>query len=391
MIARLAVAAALLGSAAGATAVLAADQDPPPRPTPPTIAVAAATPAATAEPVPVRNLRQEQAIADPQGGAPWAVRHFDTTFKLRRGTEPSECWELGRVQDGKFGWIDGHGTFTVRKPGRSQLPVTCRQLGRVRPVPARFARLTYPRGGQPELAHVITWGVAPDHAVRLEIAGEAPIALTPDQLYLDITGPRRFGALAGAFVTAGGRRSRFGDQAPLHQPKAGRPEPGPGRIAVRAPDPAGGQAWGVLVQPGKRGGLCFGYPERLVGDQAGWIDHSLDLFTVFMGPEMTCARKAPTRAFPLILDTMISGVENNHDRGEVERRVLSSRIIFWGRAHPDVVSVTFTTPRDVRTLIPSSEGHFVLAVYDGQFPGGKATATARMRNGKEVTRALYVE
>ena len=52
------------------------------------------------------------------------------------------------------------------------------------------------------------------------------------------------------------------------------------------------------------------------------------------------------------------------------------------------MSVTIRTPRDVRTLIPS-EG-FVMAVYDGQFPGGKVTATARMRDGKEVTRSLYV-
>ena len=43
--------------------------------------------------------------------------------------------------------------------------------------------------------------------------------------------------------------------------------------------------------------------------------------------------------------------------------------------HPDVASVTITTPRDVRTLVPTSD-HAIIAVYDGLFPGGTATATA---------------
>jgi hypothetical protein len=101
-----------------------------------------------------------------------------------------------------------------------------------------------------------------------------------------------------------------------------------------------------------------------------------------------CRRKPPTRAYPMRLTTLSSSIPASDDRGRIERRTLEGRLVFHGQVHPDVATVTLRTPRDVRTLVPS-EG-FVLAVYDGQFPGGEVTATARLRDGKEVTRSLYV-
>jgi hypothetical protein len=91
------------------------------------------------------------------------------------------------------------------------------------------------------------------------------------------------------------------------------------------------------------------------------------------------------------LDTGIWGVGEDDAPGRIERRVLEGRIMFSGRVHDDVISVTIRTPRDVRTLIPSSPAHAILAVYDGRFPAGKVTATARMKDGREVTRTLYSE
>ena len=41
-------------------------------------------------------------------------------------------------------------------------------------------------------------------------------------------------------------------------------------------------------------------------------------------------------------------------------------------------------------LVPSKLGHFILAAYDGTFPTGTVTATARMRDGRTVTRGVYV-
>jgi hypothetical protein len=107
-----------------------------------------------------------------------------------------------------------------------------------------------------------------------------------------------------------------------------------------------------------------------------------------------CARpgRRPTRAYPMRITTSIVGAGfADAPRGRIERRVEASRVVFSGLVHRDVETVTIRTPRDVRTLVPSAEGHAILAVYEGRFPGGRVTATARLKGGKEVTRSLYVE
>ena len=106
-----------------------------------------------------------------------------------------------------------------------------------------------------------------------------------------------------------------------------------------------------------------------------------------------CPRRdrRPTRAYPMRITTGIWGAGFADPRGGVERRVDPARIVFHGTVHPDVQTVTIRTPRDVRTLVPSADAHAILAVYDGRFPGGTVTATARFKDGKEVTRSLYVE
>ena len=50
-------------------------------------------------------------------------------------------------------------------------------------------------------------------------------------------------------------------------------------------------------------------------------------------------------------------------------------------AHPDVVSVTVVSPRDVRTLTPSPRDHLVAALWDGTFATGDIVLRARMRDG----------
>jgi hypothetical protein len=71
--------------------------------------------------------------------------------------------------------------------------------------------------------------------------------------------------------------------------------------------------------------------------------------------------------------------------------VLEGRLVYFGTVHPDVTSVTIVTPRDVRTLVPTKDFHAIVAVYDGPFPGGTATATAHFKDGRELTRTLHVE
>ena len=166
-------------------------------------------------------------------------------------------------------------------------------------------------------------------------------------------------------------------------------------VAARTPDPAGGEPWGMMASRGARGGACLSQPGALVGTRVGSVVRRLGIFiargieTLIGVPALEASsRRARTRC----RSRRRSGGSSSRIRADASNGGCSgTRIVFCGRVHADVVSVTIRTPRDVRTLVPSSDVHAILAVYDGHFPGGKVTATARMKDGREVTRALHVE
>lgn len=408
MIARLALAAALLGSAAGATAVLAAaEDDPPPKRTPPAVAAAAATAQPTPEPLKAEDVKLLLQVPDPAGEAPWAVRAFTTPVKPRKlpkrvhaspearafsEATRNDCWELGRLQGDRFGWIDGTGTFTPAIPGHHEVPTNCVPTGYVAKHGSLVSSLgtaTFPAGGAPQPSRAITWGPVADDVVAIRPAGEPALLPGPEHLVLKVEQGEVRRLTRGVVEHRDGRAERF-NSAP-GRPNGERPVPGTAVAEVRAPDPSGGEPWAIVVHRGSRGGACFDGPGRLVGTQLGWIEPRLDTFFPSGDFEVACTLPKPTRAYPLRVTTLVSSIPGSDDRGRIERRTLPNRIVFHGRVHPDVVSVTIRTPRDVRTLVPSPEHHLFIAVYDGQFPGGDATATAHLRNGEEVTRSLYVE
>lgn len=395
MIARLAMAAALLGSAAGATAVLAAAEDDPPRNrTPPAVAAAAATAQPTPEPLKAEAVRLLGQVPDPEGGAPWAVRRFDTRIRTRTKLQHNVCWELGRLEGDRFGWIDGTGTFAAHAPGDYGLPLNClspRGLEKIGSSVVGFGTVTLPPGGAPQPARAVTWGPVAADVVAITPEGEPRIPVGPEGVVLRVVRGEADRLVRGVLERRDGSRKRFDHAPSLPGRKRERPVPGTRSVEVRAPDPAGGEPWAIVVQEGSRGGRCFSFPGRLVGTQLGYVDPVLDTFMSTGDFEVDCRPRKPTRAYPLRVTTLVSSIPGSDDRGRIERRTLPNRIVFHGRVHPDVVSVTIRTPRDVRTLVPSPEHHLFIAVYDGQFPGGDATATAHLRNGEEVTRSLYVE
>ncbi|MDA0185566.1 hypothetical protein OJ997_35000 [Solirubrobacter phytolaccae] len=413
MIARLALAAALLGSAAGATAVLAAaEDDPPPKPKPPAIAAQATPAQPTPEPLKAEDVRLLVQVPDPEGAAPWAVRHFAAAVKPQlppkelRDQMPAgalkelkatrtECWELGRIEGEQFGWIDGEGTFTTHAPGHYGVPSNCMP-------PSRLAKLgssvfglgtvTVPPDGAPRPARAITWGPVAEDVVAVTPEGGPRIPVGSEGVVLRVVSGESNRGLRGVIERRDGSTERFDHARSLPNDKRERPLPGTRSVEVRAPDPAGGEPWAVIVHKSSKGGLCYSAPGRLVGTQLGYVDPVLDTFSTTGEFEIGCGLPKPTRAYPLRVTTLRSSIPGGaDDRGQIERRTLSNRIVFHGSVHPDVMSVTIRTPRDVRTLVPSPTHHMFIAVYDGQFPGGNATATAHLRNGKEVTRSVYVE
>jgi hypothetical protein len=210
------------------------------------------------------------------------------------------------------------------------------------------------------------------------------------RLPADRAGEQPAGSLTGTVEHADGHRTRF-NRVQLPPYKGERSVAGTEFVAAQAPDPAGGTPWGFIGTRGTDGGLCLNNPGFLVGTRLG---HVQDILGVFFSTGLAflsrCGRE-PTRGYPMPIDTLIAGGIPDDSAGRIERRVLSNRIVFWGRVYKDVVSVTIRTPRDVRTLVPSSRAHAILAVYDGRFPGGNVTATARLEDGREVTRTLYSE
>jgi hypothetical protein len=391
MMLRLALVAAAAGSAVGAAVVLA--EEPVRAPAVPVVATA--TPAPTAAPARA-NASAERIVAraaDPDGGRPWAIRRYQLTEP-----RPTNCVEVGRLDGERFGWVDAGGSFAPVRAGSFQLFGACasaKQLRKLGTSLGTFTTLSMPPGGTLQPKVTVTWAVAL-RSVRAVVPDSGPaLELNASGVALEV---RR--GEAGEQPQRGHLEHRDGTRTPfdgLPVPPGARGEasvPGTGFIAARMPDPAGGEPWGLMASRGARGGVCLSQPGTLVGTRLGTVVRRLGIFlplgleTMIVCPPW---RRTPTQANPVQITTTIWGSDLQDPRGRIERRMLGSRIVFHGRVHPDVASVTIRTPRDVRTLVPSSDVHAILAVYDGHFPGGEVTATARMKDGREVTRALHVE
>lgn len=381
-----AIAAAVLGSAAGAGIVLAGEPEKPAAPT--AVAPARRAPADMQPVVEARDVAIDVTAPDPHGGPEWAVRRFTT------GKVQSLCAELGRIVDGRFGWIDGYGTFRAARAGHHEAPDQCMDpawLRKVEVQPLPTTTVVYPHGGSPLPARGIYWGFAAAGVAAVKPDGAAAIPTTPHGLFLAVSTEQANPDLPGEAIRRDGSTRRYDFHAKLPT-GSDNPVPGTTRVALRAPDPAGGQPWAILVADGAKGDLCFSNPGRLLGNRLGEINRPLDTFwPLFDMLGCPGERRAPTRAHPLRLTAGVWGASFDDDtRGRIERRVLKGRTTISGRVHPDVLSVTLKTPRDVRTLVPSKLGHFILAAYEGTFPTGTVTATARMRDGRTVTRGIYV-
>lgn len=160
------------------------------------------------------------------------------------------------------------------------------------------------------------------------------------------------------------------------------------RLLARAPDPAGGLPYGVAGVRSEHGGWCFSQSARVVGNSAGSVDFALGTIVDSYEPLMQCLRKDDPiyRHHPVVEGFLLGGgiVEDEGDatrRARVVRRTLPGTTVVTGSARADVRSITITTPRDVRTLVPSSPAHAFIAVYDGSFPTGKIVTTAHFADG----------
>ena len=300
----------------------------------------------------------------------------------------ARCYEVGRLQGERFGWIDAHGTFTPSEPGQSGGNcLTAKQLEQAGAITQRYSTITYSATGSPEPSRTISLVVPAPGVKTVTPQGEPAIDATKPYLQI-VKGELPVTWLQFEIERADGTRTQANEFGGYRGEKT---KPGTGVVAARAPDPAGGLPWGLIALQGEQGSTCLGSPGRLVGTHIGYVDDRRGVFMADpLGALANCTRKPPTRAFPMRLGHAHQQRRPDDPQGAIERRIVSGRIVFSGTVHPDVTSVTITTPRDIRTLVPTKE-HAIIAVYAGLFPGGKATATAHFKDGREVTRTLYVE
>jgi hypothetical protein len=382
----------LLGLAAG-TAIAVASR-PSSRPEAPAAAAGqapAAPPGRLGPALAPRDVRLEARIRDPGGEADWALRTFRTTS----GGATLHCLQLGRVDDlGRFGWIAPGAAFRPVGFRFGEAPGTCDSARFLRRVGAQVSQavlISDPRVALPRAARTVTFGLAAPGARGIAVDG-ADVPVSESGAFLRVerggTSPR---APAAAVVLADGTVRRAPQPRPPIAPRTSRAAPGTARLAVRAPDPAGGAPWGVLAARSLEGRTCVGSPGRAVGEAVGHVDPWLGLFLGDAGlstPLCPRAARVPTRARPAALSTLGSSLADEDPRGRIERRVAGGRTVLHGPVHRDVVSVTIRTPRDVRTLVPAQPYRVVLAVYDGRLDSGPLTVTSRMRDGREVTQRL---
>ena len=355
--------------------------------------------------------KQELRAGDPDGGPDWALR----TYRAKPGPPPGEpagahppmedrlfCAQIGRIVDGKFGWIDGTNTFRPAGAGTGDAPTGCADGSPGPPILRAFTLVTDVDRPDARLTHTVVFGLggaalgrvelglgnrrtrpglsgdgafiafaAPDVRIRgvrahFEYSGRAPVDAVPE--------------LGLGFRPSGLPRGAFEQRAPDH----GLP-----RIVARAPDPHGGLPWGMGLVPDKRHGSCVVGPSRIVGGRLGRLDFDLGSFDDGDLPGGLPCTPKPVRkygvdvAFILARSGMFVSdfMENDPEPGRIARRTLPGVSLVFGRARPDVEAVTVATPRGVRTLVPEGSTRAFITAYDGGFEAGTVEVSARFRDG----------
>lgn len=341
---------------------------------------------------------------DPAGGPPWVLRTFlaerSSTLRGRRHVVGrNRCFQLGRLYGGRFGWIDDRSVFRPVPAGYRGAPIQCGSrlpdLHRQPTVDALHLLHRRP-DGRVGAANTVTWAVAGSAArdVDLRLPGGAPRTTAgPWNAAIAVQGPDHEttdGRLAVRYAT-GPRVDRTSSPdypVPLGARLPRQPDPDAGTfIAARAADPNGGLPFGLAGARASGGGFCVAQqPGRIVGEHVGGVDFDLGTFvdaTIHandcLGPGAVNRRRPFAGGYGSAMEQGEPAADPVP--GRIARRTLPGMQYFAGRVPDDVRSLTLASPRDVRTIAPSSDAHAYLVVYDGRFSAGAMTIVSRYVDG----------
>ncbi|HEY6758094.1 MAG TPA: hypothetical protein VI318_01340 [Baekduia sp.] len=410
----LVVASVLAGLVAGAVVAVAVPRHAA-APGPPRLDVRASAPAyppltgELALAVERGSARVVATAPDPAGGPAWAIRRVVGTYVPPKDVPRDHlgkellgrhaCVELGRLAGGRFGWLDGAGTFRPLVAGRLVGPRLCQQVGGPRHDGDDAGLLTWvshPDFGDPQALATVVWGAA--------AATDRDVAVTANGRRADVH--RGDAGAFLAFLPADGREpaelrvtatDAGGATHRLYRP-FGVPSRVPkltaaGRLMARAPDPEGGASWGVAAAPSVDGRWCATNPGRVVGGGVGMLDERLDVF--YDQSRLTYSCPPPrgqqaklnvlTRKRPLMY-VFTSGAPMSWQRpggtpGRVALRTDPGATVFAGTARPDVRAITVITPTQTRTIRPSGPGHAFAIAFPGTFPSGRIRFVSTFADG----------
>lgn len=343
--------------------------------------------------------------SDPAGGPEWVLRSWQgrpNRSVSGVGDERFQCAELGVLWHGRL--VEPGATPSARSLPLSAEGGRCdsaKDLERLRYMLALESFLDDPYEYTPHPARAVLSGMLPPGARDAVLLGVGPARALP----LDANGAFLV-VLPGRYWNARPRISYI-----LHGHRVGKLPGGPGSQTyqrgteapvpqVRAPDPDGAAPWGFVATRN-----CSTAVGRIVAGRLASIDLSdgvLKAGAEFTGFSSSCAtHPGPFEPAAELREPVEFNEQQTADgsdpfpgereplrQPEVEWRTLPGRTIVTGVARADVVSITLSTPSDVRTLRPSGPLHAILAVYDGYFLRGKLTATVRLRDGSVQTEQI---
>lgn len=406
--ARLALLVVLVGVLAGAVGAFALPRPVTAIPSPPRLDVARTAPSAHLP----RGLslgidvlpgtrRVVVRAPDPAGGPGWAIETLRGRFQLPPGVPRKRigrelfglrtCLRLGRVVGGRFGWLDGSGTFRPTGASSQEAPTRCRRDGDLDPLKyEQTTWVSHPTFGPAVPLAQVVWGrAAGPVAVRKETGGDLG-ATTSGGAFLAFAPVG--GAVPALVVTAtaaDGRTRALRADDPLLRMRRLKT---PARLGAQAPDPEGGAPYGVSVGRLADGRWCFGNAGRVVDGRVGDIDPRLDTFFDQTGFAYQCGPDHPikakyralTRTRPLAYGFLTGGPPGPASAGRVALRTLSSTTVFAGIARSDVRAVRVRAPTQTRVLRPSGPAHAFVVPFNGTFPSGRVSFDVTFTDGTIV-------
>lgn len=339
------------------------------------------------------TVRITRRVADPTGGAPWALRRWRARVnaRLSGGAHALLCYQVGHpAPDGALvlPGLDGRD----RKLSLQGETYCNRPEWLEKHAAGAFVRVEVddPSSADPKPVRAVVAGLLGKGVRSAELLGAGaprPLELGPDGTFLLVLpGDQAPDSVRVRQTRADGnvRTTRTFALA-----EACRLQPGRN---VRVADPDGGPSW-TYGESTVDGTHCT-FTGRVIADRLASISPT-DGTTMFGPSSFTSAppgggsRRRPRTPR---LDFTVAGPGNEPPSTDADdaplapqiaRRTQPGRTIVTGSAPPDVTAVTIRTPRDVRTVKPVAS--LFMAVYDGPFYTGEIVVTARRADGTTLT------